>query len=235
MTKRKTNIKNIRKSSNTKIVIISDDKTILEKDLKNLYSDFEDIKIVSSSEGINFKNMSHNDLLVLDMDMPSENFDNIASKANSVLALTPKIVISSKSDDENISKAVNIQAYSFLLKPFNPMNLKLAIIMCINQTKRSDKIELSNGVYFDEYRDQFFKKGGVLIDFTRLEKGFLKLLIERRDEITDYDTIKDLVWKGKDMSIYTMRNIVNKIRQKTYYEIVRNHSSRGYTIDILKK
>ncbi|MFA7087000.1 MAG: response regulator [Aliarcobacter sp.] len=231
----KTNIKNIRKSSNTKIVIISDDKTILEKDLKNLYSDFEDIKIVSTSEGINFKNMSHNDLLVLDMDMPSENFDNIASKANSVLALTPKIVISSKSDDENISKAVNIQAYSFLLKPFNPMNLKLAIIMCINQTKRSDKIELSNGVYFDEYRDQFFKKGGVLIDFTRLEKGFLKLLIERRDEITDYDTIKDLVWKGKDMSIYTMRNIVNKIRQKTYYEIVRNHSSRGYTIDILKK
>ena len=231
----KTNIKNIRKSSNTKIVIISDDKTILDKDLKNLYSDFEDIKIVSSSEGINFKNMSHNDLLVLDMDMPSENFDNIASKANSVLALTPKIVISSKSDDENISKAVNIQAYSFLLKPFNPMNLKLAIIMCINQTKRSDKIELSNGVYFDEYRDQFFKKGGVLIDFTRLEKGFLKLLIERRDEITDYDTIKDLVWKGKDMSIYTMRNIVNKIRQKTYYEIVRNHSSRGYTIDILKK
>lgn len=155
----KTNIKNIRKSSNTKIVIISDDKTILEKDLKNLYSDFEDIKIISSSEGINFKNMSHNDLLVLDMDMPSENFDNIASKANSVLALTPKIVISSKSDDENISKAVNIQAYSFLLKPFNPMNLKLAIIMCINQTKRSDKIELSNGVYFDEYRDQFFKKG----------------------------------------------------------------------------
>ncbi|OQR40633.1 hypothetical protein AS859_10535, partial [Aliarcobacter cryaerophilus] len=57
--------------------------------------------------------ISFNDLLVLDMDMPSENFDNIASKANSVLALTPKIVISSKSDDENISKAVNIQAYSF--------------------------------------------------------------------------------------------------------------------------
>ena len=154
----KTNIKNIRKSSNTKIVIISDDKTILEKDLKNLYSDFEDIKIISSSEGINFKNMSHNDLLVLDMDMPSENFDNIASKANSVLALTPKIVISSKSDDENISKAVNIQAYSFLLKPFNPMNLKLAIIMCINQTKRSDKIELSNGVILMSIGINFLKK-----------------------------------------------------------------------------
>lgn len=36
------------------------------------------------------------------------------------------------------------------------------------------------------------------------------------------------------MSIYTMRNIVNKIRQKTYYEIIKNHSNKGYTIDILK-
>lgn len=46
--------------------------------------------------------------------------------------------------------------------------------------------------------------------------------------------IKDVVWRGKDMSIYTMRNIVNKIRQKTYYEIIKNHSNKGYTIDILK-
>ena len=229
------NLKSIRKSSNTKIIIVSDDKIFNEQELKEFYSDFKEVKIISSSDTINYKNISFNDVVVVDMDISSESFDKIASKANSSLALTPKIVVSSKSDEEYISKAVNIQAYTFLLKPFNPMNLKLAIIMCINQTKRSDKVELGNGVYFDEYRDQFFKKGGVMIDFTRLEKGFLKLLIEKRDEITSYETIKDVVWKGKEMSIYTMRNIVNKIRQKTYYEIVRNHSSRGYTIDLLKK
>ncbi len=64
------------------------------------------------------------------MDMPKENFDKIAAKANRLLALTPKIVFSSKSDDENISKAVNLQAYSFLLKPFNPMNLKILRLLC---------------------------------------------------------------------------------------------------------
>ena len=94
--------------------------------------------------------------------------------------------------------------------------------------------ENNSNNYFDEYRDQFFKKGGTVIDFTRLEKSFLKLLIARRNEVTDYDMIKDIVWKGKEMSIYTMRNIVNKIRQKTYYEIIKNHSSKGYTIDIYK-
>ena len=114
------------------------------------------------------------------------------------------------------------------------MDLKLVTIMCLNQTKRGDKIEFDQGIYFDEYRDQFFRAGGVLIDFTRLEKSFLKLLIAKKNEVIDYDTIKDVVWKGKDMSIYTMRNIVNKIRQKTYYEIIKNQSNRGYTIDIIK-
>ena len=68
--------------------------------------------------------------------------------------------------------------------------------------KKGDKIEFENGIYFDEYRDQFFKAGGVLIDFTRLEKSFLKLLItKKRSEITDYDTIKRLYGKVKEMSI----------------------------------
>jgi DNA-binding response OmpR family regulator len=152
-----------------------------------------------------------------------------------IVPTLPKIVISSSDDNENIVTAINSGAYTFLSKPLRAQDIKLSVIMCLNQTKRGDKIEFAQGIYFDEYRDQFFKPGGVLIEFTRLEKSFLKLLISKRNEIIDYDLIKEVVWKGKDMSIYTMRNIVNKIRQKTYYEIIKNHSNKGYTIDNLKK
>ena len=48
------------------------------------------------------------------------------------------------------------------------------------------------------------------------------------------DTFRLGVSKAFDEPIYS-GDIVNKIRQKTYYEIVKNHSSRGYTIDILRK
>ncbi|QKF59455.1 response regulator [Aliarcobacter lanthieri] len=227
-------LKNIRKVSNIRVFVISDDTTTKESIKKEFGSKFKDIKLISSNDEINSKSISSSDIIIVDLDIQKGIFEELTSKIQSVASFIPKIVISSEDSEDKIFDAVNIQAYTFLLKPLDLINLKLSIVMCINQTKRSDKIELSHGIYFDEYRDQFFKKGGAIIDFTRLEKSFLKLLISRKDEITDYDMIKDVVWKGKEMSIYTMRNIVNKIRQKTYYEIIKNHSGRGYTIDIIK-
>ena len=173
-------------------------------------------------------------MAIIDADVKELSFSELCTELSQLAPTLPKIVISDSDNNESIVTAINSGAYTFLSKPLRAKDVKLAVIMCLNQTKRGDKIEFENGIYFDEYRDQFFKPGGVLIDFTRLEKSFLKLLIVKRNEITDYDTIKEVVWKGKDMSIYTMRNIVNKIRQKTYYEIIKNHSNKGYTIDILK-
>jgi len=227
-------IKNLRKLKNIKLFFISDDISIKEQIQKTFELEFKYIKYISSSDYTDLKNISSSDIIVFDLDMNKDASKNIFLKIKNVSSSIPKIAISSDNDEEQILRAVNIQAYTYLLKSFDLVNLKLAIIMCINQTKRSDKIELGNGIYFDEYRDQFFRKNGAVIDFTRLEKAFLKLLINRRDKITDYQTIQDIVWKDKDMSIYTMRNIVNKIRQKTYYDIVKNHSSRGYTIDTIK-
>ncbi|RBQ30705.1 response regulator transcription factor [Aliarcobacter vitoriensis] len=227
-------IKNIRKVSNIKVFVISDDMSTKEQIKTNFGTEFKDIKIISSSDDINTKSISNADIIVVDLDIKESVFEDISLKIQSVASFVPKIVISSDDIESKVFSAINIQAYTFLLKPFDLINLRMAILMCVNQTKRSDKIELSNGIYFDEYRDQFFKKGGAIIDFTRLEKSFLKLLIDRKDEVTDYYMIKEVVWKGKEMSIYTMRNIVNKIRQKTYYEIIKNHSGRGYTIDIVK-
>jgi DNA-binding response OmpR family regulator len=102
--------------------------------------------------------------------------------------------------------------------------------MALNQTKRSDKILLAEGVYYDAYRERFYDDNGA-ISFTKFEFQVLKLLLDNHDKIVSYDDIKKNVWKEKKMSIFTMRNVVNKIRNKTYYEIIRNNSSKGYQID----
>ena len=228
-------VKNIRKLYNAKLLIVSSDEKINES-IGNEFDDyFKELKISTNiKDAILLACSNSYDMAIIDTDIEGESFSDLCSELSNLAPTLPKIIISDSDNNENIVTAVNSGAYTFLSKPIRAKDLKLAVIMCLNQTKRGDKIELENGIYFDEYRDQFFKAGGILIDFTRLEKSFLKLLITKRNDITDYDIIKDVVWKGKDMSIYTMRNIVNKIRQKTYYEIIKNHSNKGYTIDILK-
>ena len=228
-------VKNIRKLYNAKLLFLSSDEKINKEIGKEFDDYFKELKVASTlKDALSLACSNTYDMVIIDTDIEGISFSNLCSELSSLAPTLPKIIISETDSNENIVIAVNSGAYTFLSKPLRAKDLKLAVIMCLNQTKRGDKIEFENGVYFDEYRDQFFKPGGILIDFTRLEKSFLKLLITRRNDITDYDTIKDIVWKGKDMSIYTMRNIVNKIRQKTYYEIIKNHSNKGYTIDILK-
>ena len=70
------------------------------------------------------------------------------------------------------------------------------------------------------------------IDLTKIETKFLKLLIENKNNIVTYDVVKENIWKTKDMSIFTMRNFVNKIRNKTYKSIIKNKSGYGYIIEI---
>lgn len=229
-------VRNIRKLYNAKLLFISSDEKV-HQTIENEFDDyFKELKIATNiNDALDLAASNSYDMAVIDTTISGVSFSELISELTLLAPTLPKIVISDSDDNENIVTAINYGAYTFLSKPLRPMDIKLAVIMCLNQTKRGDKIEFDHGIYFDEYRDQFFKAGGVLIDFTRLEKSFLKLLISKRNDIVDYTTIKEVVWKGKDMSIYTMRNIVNKIRQKTYYEIIKNHSNKGYTIDNLKK
>ncbi|WP_368030549.1 response regulator transcription factor [Arcobacter sp. s6] len=228
-------VRNIRKLYNAKLLFVTNDQSIIDT-IQNEFDDyFKELKVAGTlEEAISLACSNSYDMAIIDADVKEISFSELCTELSQLAPTLPKIVISDSDNNESIVTAINSGAYTFLSKPLRAKDVKLAVIMCLNQTKRGDKIEFENGIYFDEYRDQFFKAGGVLIDFTRLEKSFLKLLIVKRNEITDYDIIKEVVWKGKDMSIYTMRNIVNKIRQKTYYEIIKNHSNKGYTIDILK-
>ncbi len=228
-------VKNIRKLYNAKLLFVSNDESVKESIGSQFDDYFKELKVAKTiEEALALACTNSYDMAIIDADIKGMSFYELCSELSHAAPTLPKIIISASDDNENIVTAVNSGAYTFLTKPLRAVDVKLAVIMCLNQTKRGDKVEFENGIYFDEYRDQFFKSGGVLIDFTRLEKSFLKLLIARRNDITDYTMIKDVVWKGKDMSIYTMRNIVNKIRQKTYYEIIKNHSNKGYTIDIPK-
>jgi len=222
-------LKKLRKLSNMTILCMSSNAEFknsisdsLEQDIKELiFADIYDKSVFDNSF----------DILLIDFDL--RNSLDIINEIRVSKPLLPKIVMLDNTSDRNIVSCINAGAYSIISKSIDSENLKLSLIMAHNQSKRVDKICLDNDIYYDSYRERFYDSFGE-ISFTKFEFQVLKLLLDNSDRIITYDEIKDKVWKEKKMSIFTMRNVINKIRNKTYYGIIKNSSSSGYQIDTLK-
>lgn len=77
---------------------------------------------------------------------------------------------------------------------------------------------------------QTLYKNDEVVPLTKLENKLLQLVVSKKGETVSIDTIKIEVWKNKDMSIFTLRNMIKKIRDKSYYGILKNKSNHGYSI-----
>lgn len=77
---------------------------------------------------------------------------------------------------------------------------------------------------------QTLYKNDEVIPLTKLENKLLQLVVSKKGEAVSIETIKIEVWKNKDMSIFTLRNMIKKIRDKSYYGILKNKSNHGYSI-----
>ena len=219
-------IKKLRKFTNMTILCITNNeelKSQLEENLKDS-KELIFVDVHTSSDII------ENNFDILLVDYCCEIALDIMEDMRIKKPHLPKIVILEDQSEKNIVNCINTAAYSILANPVNYDDLKYSIIMALNQSKRVDKILLNEDIYYDSYRERFYNSNGA-IDFTKYEFQVLKLLLDNHNKIIGYEEIKEKVWKEKKMSIFTMRNVINKIRNKTYYNIIKNNSTAGYQID----
>ncbi|MEA3352588.1 MAG: winged helix-turn-helix domain-containing protein [Campylobacterota bacterium] len=219
-------IKRLRKLTNMKMACITDDNQ-LQAQIEENFNDLKELTFMGSQSTVESFDTKC-DIIIVDYKV--NNFLKIMENIRISNPLLPKIVILESNSESDIVNCINMSCYSIIKSPINFDDLRLSTIVALNQSKRSDKILLNHGIYYDAYRERFYNDNGA-ISFTKFEFQVLKLLLDNHERIVSYDDIKKYVWKEKKMSIFTMRNVVNKIRNKTYYEIINNNSSKGYQID----
>lgn len=104
------------------------------------------------------------------------------------------------------------------------------VVVEIIKAQINSKVFFEEGFYFDVQKNKLYNGEGKVIEFTKLQQGLFSLLLERKNQIVDFETIHNEVWKDRKMSIFTMRNVIKRIRDLTYYGIIINHSNKGYSI-----
>jgi DNA-binding response OmpR family regulator len=93
-------------------------------------------------------------------------------------------------------------------------------------------IKLGEEFYYHRQSDKLYDKENKKIPLTKTEKKLLLTLIEYTEKIVPVDILIARSWNKTNVTIYTFRNVIKKIRDKTYYELIKNHSSLGYSINI---
>jgi len=218
-------IKKLRKLSNATVLCFTKNEDV-KSSIRSLSNDVKEIICV---EQVDTDILSKSfDIMIIDYGLKGAY--ELMNEVRVLKPLLPKIVILNDDSEKAIVNCINGGAYTIISTPSDIDQLKISITMALNQSKRVDKISLDNGIFYDAYRERFYDNFGE-ISFTKFEFQVLKLLLDSSDKIVSYDDIKEKVWKEKKMSIFTMRNVINKIRNKTYYNIIKNNSSQGYQID----
>lgn len=91
------------------------------------------------------------------------------------------------------------------------------------------RIDLGKGFYFDKVLKKVFDRKNQDVGLTKTQMSIFNTILKSQGTIVDVEVIKKNAWKDKNTSIFTLRNMIKQIRDKTYYGLIKSHSSRGYS------
>lgn len=220
-----------------KNVLIVEDESIVALEISSYIKElnFNVVAVVSSAKkAFEVVNSNALDLILMDVQIKGE-IDGIscAEEIKNTKDI-PIIYISAFSDDETFSRAIKTNPSSYLVKPFNPKELKIA--MCIATKKESDSIKKGDVVFDEEFsfdtKDEELILHGEVIHLTKKEKLLLTLLISSKNSVVGIYELENYIWPNKASNENTRRALISRLRTKLKYKFLETIHSIGYKINI---
>lgn len=134
----------------------------------------------------------------------------------------------------DISFVVTIKEENILKIEENAKKHQLTVEKYIERLVNStiDRIKFIDGYSFN-FKNESIEYKNKVIKLTKKEYAFFKYLLDNSDRYVSLEELAKNVWKDENTTIYTIRNIPNKIRSKTCRELIKNKSCWGYRLNIV--
>ena len=173
---------------------------------------------VNGQEAIDIFKEEEIHLVLMDLMMPKVSGEEAIVELRKG-SYVPIIILSAKSEEEDMVNGLNIGADDYITKPFNSNELVARVNSAIRRFYRykeedikGDKIEV-NGVFLDLDR-KLFEINGKEIPLTSLEFDILKLLMNNPGRIFSMDEIYERVWNEPAIESKTVSVHIRRIREK---------------------
>lgn len=214
----------VNKFISYKSVLVIEKNMAIATQIKSILSSkIKHLDIESSIS--NVTNIKNYDLIIIDID----NYNLIGLSSLSLkIKSTTSIMYLTSDISENLLEFTNSNKIKNILSKENQLeDLYIYVYLIL---KEKSKYDLGKNFYYCLEKDLLLNNN-FEIPLTSLEHRFLKLLIVNKNRIVKYDEIEQNVWHDKKYSIFTMRNIVKKLRDKIHKRVIHNISNRGYKIN----
>jgi two-component system KDP operon response regulator KdpE len=221
-------------------ILVVDDEEEIRKML-NIFLDIVEFKVVESDSGKQAIRMAASvkpDLILLDLGLPDIDGKEVVSALRE-WSNVPIIVLTVRSDDAEIVKALNLGANDYLTKPFNVEVLLARINANLRKAAISEVGEpsISNGpIRMDLVSHEVFIDDNK-ISFTPKEYDLLRYLLVNKGRMITHKQILKEVWGAAHVEdTQYLRVYIGQVRdkleaKKDLGKIIISEAGVGYRMD----
>ena len=220
-----------------KILVVEDNKKLLEGIVKEISSHFQCESCEDGEEALYLIKQDIYDLVVLDLMLPNLNGLDILKKMRDNYIDTPVIILTAKESLDDKVGAFSIGANDYLTKPFYMEEL-IARIYAILRT--NGKINDKNSLDFKDLHLDLSKKrvfiNGDEINLQNKQFGLLEYFLLNKGTILLKEQIYDRIWGVEsDATIEIVEVYVSNLRKKLgkygYDKYIKTKLKVGYMFD----
>ncbi|HBF0311385.1 response regulator transcription factor [Clostridioides difficile] len=220
-----------------KVLIVEDNKILLESVVEELSKHFETEKCEDGEEALYLVNQNIYDLVILDLMLPNINGFDILKKMRVNNIDTPVLILTAKETLDDKVEAFTIGANDYLTKPFYMEEL-VARVYAILRT--NGKIKGRNGLEFKSlYLDTLEKRVYIEKEEIKLQNkqfNLLEYFVLNKGSILLKEQIYDRIWGiDSDATIEIVEVYVSNLRKKLskygYDKYIKTKRKVGYIFD----
>jgi len=223
-----------------KILIIDDERAIVEFLKQGLEAQFFDIETASDGERGAFLGRTGNyDLIILDYVLPKMNAPEVLKEIRNEKKHVPVIMLTVKSEIAAKDQAFSLGADDYLTKPFLFEELLMRIQAILKRPAKveGDLLKIDNLTL--SARTKIIRRGGQEIYLTHREFNLLEYLLRHRDQIVARQQLLEHVWdynfdpfsNSIESHIASLRR---KLNQNKNRNLIHTFNGRGYKLALNK-
>lgn len=213
-----------------KILLVEDDR-LLGESLKE-YLKLENIEtlwIYDERKLSHVLNIQEFDVVVIDLMLNYSRGEDLITFIREKGIKTPILILTAKKRVEDKEICFLRGADDYLTKPFEPKELLLRI-HALSKRRQIDSI-IKIGDIIINIDARIILKNNQEIKISKTLWDIITLLVKRRGEIVDNETILNYVWAGKVVGEEVVRTYIKELRKILPPESITTYRGRGYKLN----